>query len=103
MKEGPKVSAILVDIQEPIGIITLNRPERHNAFDDALIADLTGTLKELDNNDTVRIVVLSAAGKSFSAGADMNWMKRMASYSEADNYRDAMALSGLMRTLHDLS
>jgi Enoyl-CoA hydratase/carnithine racemase len=103
MKEGPKVSAILVEIQEPIGIITLNRPEKHNAFDDALIADLTGTLKELNNNDAVRIVVLSAAGKSFSAGADMNWMKRMASYSEADNYRDAMALGELMRTLHGLS
>lgn len=97
------MSAILVEIQEPIGIITLNRPEKHNAFDDVLIADLTGALKELDNNDAVRIVVLSAAGKSFSAGADMNWMKRMASYSEADNYRDAMALGGLMRTLHDLS
>jgi methylglutaconyl-CoA hydratase len=103
MREGPSVNAILVEIQDPVGIITLNRPEKHNAFDDVLIADLTRTLKELDSNGAVRVVVLSAAGKSFSAGADVNWMKRMASYSEADNFKDAMALGGLMRTLHDLS
>ncbi len=94
---------IVTDVDGPIGIVTLNRPEKHNAFDDALIADLTTELRKLDANPDVRVVVLSGAGKSFSAGADLNWMKRMATYSQEENFRDAMALGTLMRTLHDLS
>lgn len=94
---------ILTEIDGPLGLITLNNPDRHNAFDDVLIAGLTAALKSLDADETVRIVVLSAAGKSFSAGADLNWMKRMAGYSQDENVRDAMGLAELMRTLHGLS
>ncbi len=97
------MSHVITEIDGPIGIVTLNNPDRHNAFDDALIADLTRELKALDANEAVRIVVLSAAGKSFSAGADLNWMKRMAAYSEEENFADAMGLGELMRTLHGLS
>ena len=96
-------SYISTDIDGPIAVVTLNRPDKHNAFDDSLIADLTETFKALDSNSAVRVIVLSAAGKSFSAGADLNWMKRMATYSEEENFRDASALAGLMRTLHGLS
>ena len=58
--------------------VTLNRPEVHNAFDDALIAQLTETFEALGKRDDVRVVLLAANGKSFSAGADLGWMRRMA-------------------------
>jgi methylglutaconyl-CoA hydratase len=85
-----------------VATLTLNRPEVHNAFDDHLIAELSHKLRELDHQASVRVVVLAAAGKSFSAGADLNWMKRMARYSEAENLRDAVALASLMRTLNQM-
>lgn len=96
------MSALLIDIDHEVGIVTLNRPEKHNAFDDALILELTQALRDLEANPAVRIVVLSAMGKSFSAGADLNWMKRISEYSQEQNFTDAMALAELMRTLHDL-
>ena len=85
-----------------VATLTLNRPEVHNAFDDALIAELTAQLVELGGNGEVRAVVLAGRGKSFSAGADLNWMRRMAGYSHDDNLRDALALATLMRTLNEL-
>ena len=97
------MSHVLTETDGPIGIVTLNNPDKHNAFDDKLIVDLTRALGALDTNQEIRIVVLSAAGKSFSAGADLNWMKRMSAYSEEENFRDATALGELMRTLHGLS
>ena len=83
--------------------VTINRPDVHNAFDDELIAALTGQLEGLGNDDAVRVVVLTGAGKSFSAGGDLNWMQRTASYSEDENLVDAAALARLMNTLHGLS
>jgi methylglutaconyl-CoA hydratase len=97
------MTQILTEIDGSIGIVTLNNPEKHNAFDDVLISDLTQALVALDTNKQIRVVVLSAAGKSFSAGANLNWMKRMATYSQEENTRDAMGLAALMRTLHSLS
>ena len=82
--------------------LTLDRPEIHNAFDDRLIASLSVTLAALADDDGVRAVVLTGAGRSFSAGADLNWMRRTASYGEADNLRDANALAALMKTLNEL-
>jgi methylglutaconyl-CoA hydratase len=83
--------------------ITLNRPEVHNAFDDRLIAELTAALSVLAADDAVRAVVLTGSGRSFSAGADLNWMRRTSTYGEAENLADARALAGLMVTLHELS
>lgn len=83
--------------------LTLTRPEVHNAFNDKLIAELTQALKGLESDDRVRVVVLAAEGKSFSAGADLNWMKSMAGYTEQENLEDSRALAGLMRTLNDLT
>lgn len=85
-----------------VATLTLNRPERHNAFDDTLISALTSALRELANDDTVRVVVLAGSGKSFSAGADLHWMRRMASYTRAENETDALALAELMETLDGL-
>jgi len=83
--------------------LTLNRPEVHNAFNDALIAELTAALAELEADPQVRLVVLASHGKSFSAGADLTWMKRMAANSEAENQADARRLAGLMRRLNELA
>ena len=88
---------------EGIAKLTLNRPTLHNAFDDHLIAGLTARLRELEATPDVRVIILAANGKSFSAGADLNWMKRMAGYSEPENLRDAVALADLMHTLKDHS
>jgi methylglutaconyl-CoA hydratase len=90
---------------DPRGVVTLwlNRPEIHNAFDDTLIADLTTMLRAVEADAAVRVVVLAGKGKSFSAGADLNWMKRTATYSEAENLRDAEGLATLMRTLDRLA
>ena len=94
---------ILVDLDaRGVATVTLDRPELHNAFDDELIAALTGTLAALGRDDQVRVVMLAARGRSFSAGADLNWMRRTASYSRDENLRDARALAALMRTLDGL-
>jgi methylglutaconyl-CoA hydratase len=95
---------MLTDIDERgRATLTLNRPELHNAFDDTLIAGLTAALKSLEADPRVRVVVLAAAGPSFSAGADLAWMRRTADYSREQNLRDALALAELMRTLNGLS
>ncbi len=73
------IAALLSEIDEHgRATITLNRPEMHNAFDDTLISALTGELKRLERDKSVRVVMLAARGKSFSSGADLNWMRRMA-------------------------
>ena len=95
---------ILQDIADDgVGRLTLNRPEVHNAFNDTLVAQLTAALLSMEAERRVRTVVLAAAGKSFSAGADLGWMQRMAGYSEEENLEDARALAGLMSTLDRLA
>ncbi len=86
----------------PIATLRLNRPELHNAFDAGLVSALTSALKALAGVGGVRVVVLEGAGKSFSAGADLNWMRDMASAGETWNRDDALALAYLMRTLDAL-
>jgi len=85
-----------------LATVTLNRPERHNAFDEAMIAELTAALAGLGADDSIRMVVLRAAGRSFSAGGDLGWMQRLAGASEAENRADALRLAALMRTLDRL-
>jgi methylglutaconyl-CoA hydratase len=97
------MSNFLLEIDGPLGIVTLSNPEKHNAFDDVLIKELTAAFQALDANDDVRVVILSAIGRSFSAGGDLNWMKRVAGYSQEENLRDAEALGALMSALHGLS
>ena len=94
--------AILTVRDGALATITLNRPEVHNAFNDAVIAELTRHLHDLAGDETVRAVVLRAAGRSFSAGADLQWMRRMADYDEAANLADARALAALMHALDRL-
>ena len=82
--------------------LTLNNPNKHNAFDDTLITSLTDTLTNIAEDANTRLLVLASTGRSFSAGADLGWMQRMAGYSEAENIADAARLAGLMRTLDRL-
>ena len=82
--------------------LRLNRPTLHNAFDAGLIAELTEALVSAGGDASVRVVVLEGAGASFSAGADLNWMRSMATASEAANREDSLALARLMRTLDEL-
>jgi len=83
--------------------VTLNRPAVHNAFDEDLIEGLRICLADLGNNPAVRVVALTGTGKSFCAGADINWMRRAAARSESENYEDALRFAALMRTLDTLS
>lgn len=82
--------------------LTLNRPEVHNAFDDAQIARLTDALRKLGDDPNVRTVAITANGKSFSAGADLNWMGRMAEYTFAENVADVEKLAEMLDTLNRL-
>ena len=83
-----------------VATISLNNPDKHNAFDDAIIAQLTTAFSSAAANDAVRVVILASQGKSFSAGADLGWMKRMASYSREENLRDAAALARMLEVLN---
>jgi methylglutaconyl-CoA hydratase len=91
-----------VDVNDAVARVTLARPQVHNAFDDALIAALTEALRELDADAGVRVVVLQGEGRSFCAGADLDWMRRTATYDEAQNLADARDLAALLATLDDV-
>lgn len=95
---------LLIDYSNS-GIVTisLNRPHCHNAFDEDLIEELQTILIKIDQDKAVRVVVLAAQGKHFSAGADLNWMKKMANYNEQENIQDAMKLRSLLKTLYSMS
>jgi methylglutaconyl-CoA hydratase len=90
---------LLVDRRDQVAYVTLNRPQIRNAFDETLIAELGSTLAKLDTDATVRAVVLGGAGTAFCAGADLNWMKRMAGYGYEQNLADARALAAMLKTL----
>lgn len=93
----------LLSLREgPVARLRLNRPDLHNAFDAILIAALTGALEAVAQDDSIRVVVLEGEGASFSAGADLNWMRGMAAASEEANRTDSLALARLMRTLDEL-
>ncbi len=96
------MSTVLIEKAGGVARLTLNRPDVRNAFDDALIAELTRALRELDEDAGVRAVVVGGAGSAFCAGADLNWMKRMAGYSYEENLADAKALAEMLATLDGL-
>ena len=86
----------------PVARLRMTRADVHNAFDAELIAELTAALDEMAGDAAIRVLVLEADGASFSAGADLHWMRGMAAASEADNRTDSLALARLMRTLDEL-
>ncbi|HEX7348376.1 MAG TPA: enoyl-CoA hydratase-related protein [Rhodanobacteraceae bacterium] len=95
-------ATIQLQQQGAIATLTLSRQHVHNAFDDALIAEATTALTTLAADPSVRALVLTGAGPTFSAGADLNWMRRMVKAGAAENREDALRLARLLRTLHFL-
>ncbi len=91
-----------IELNNQVATIWMNRPDLHNAFDEILIAELTAACIALDGDADVRIVVLAGRGKSFSAGADLNWMRRAANNGIDENLNDARALAGMLRTLAEM-
>jgi methylglutaconyl-CoA hydratase len=94
------MSALLVSTEGHVARITLNRPDVRNAFNDEVIAELTQAFTLVGQDPQVRAVVLAADGPAFCAGADLNWMRRMADYTRAENLADAGALAEMLRTIH---
>lgn len=90
-----------IEVSRAIATVTLDRPEVRNAFNDELIARLATVFTELGARDDVRCIVLAANGPAFCAGADLNWMKRMAGYTREENLADAGALAHMLRTLYE--
>jgi len=88
--------------RDGIARVTLNRPELRNAFDDELIGKLRGAFDSVSKDNSVRVMVLAGNGPAFCAGADLNWMKRMAGYGYDENLADARALAEMLATLDRL-
>ncbi|HYW56221.1 MAG TPA: enoyl-CoA hydratase/isomerase family protein [Polaromonas sp.] len=89
-----------LQVEDSVATVTLNRPEVRNAFNDETIAEMTACFNELATRDDVRCIVLAANGKAFSAGADLSWMKRIATYTRDENLSDAGALAEMLRVIY---
>jgi methylglutaconyl-CoA hydratase len=90
---------IITEVDEGVGIITLNRPDRHNAFDDVTIQELVRAIGVMGRDDSVRVVVLSSAGKNFCAGADLGWMRAAANLGAEENQRDARVMAEMLKRI----
>lgn len=84
-----------------IATLSLNKPEKHNCFDDTLILEITEAVNALAKNENVRVLILAGEGKSFSAGGDLSWMQRMANYTHEENEKDASQLAEMLRVLNE--
>ncbi len=92
-----------LNIIDEVATVTLNRPDIHNAFNTELIAELTTAFIHLNDNANVRVVVLTGTGKSFSAGADLNWMRSMADAGETENREDSIRLAAMFRAINNVN
>ncbi|MBB1627029.1 enoyl-CoA hydratase/isomerase family protein [Achromobacter sp. UMC71] len=90
-------------VDGPVARLTLNRPDVRNAFDDTLIAALSAAMRQAADDPKVRVVLLTGAGKAFCAGGDLNWMRKMATLTDADNRADATRLAGMLRAVWSCS
>jgi methylglutaconyl-CoA hydratase len=91
---------LLVEVASQVATVTLNRPDVRNAFNETMIADLTVAFVALGARDDVRAIVLAGNGKAFCAGADLNWMRKMAGYSDEENRADAMRLAQMLSAIY---
>ena len=92
-----------LEIQGQVATVWLNRPEVRNALDEVLLSEITQAITHLEQDECVRVIILAGRGSVFCAGADLNWMKRMASYSAEQNKNDAMGLATMLKTLKEVS
>jgi len=102
-RTAPKYETLEIAKLNSVAIVWMNRPEIRNAVNDTMIAELTAAFRALDKDAGVRAVVLAGHGTAFCAGADLNWMKKMAGYSFEENRRDALGLAQMLHALHMLS
>ena len=93
---------LLIDDSGPVVRVTLNRPDVRNAFNEELIAELTGWAESVTAQGTSRVAVLAGAGKVFCAGADLTWMSKMVAYTHDENVRDARAMARMFEALDQL-
>jgi methylglutaconyl-CoA hydratase len=91
---------LTIAIADKLATVTLNRPDVRNAFNEQTINEIASAFDELGRNELVRAIVLAANGPAFCAGADLNWMKKMAGYSHSENQADAMQLAQMLRTIY---
>jgi len=96
-----KTTALTLEFQGPLATITLTQPEVRNAFSDEVIADITHAFHAVGKRSDVRAVVLAAEGPAFCAGANLNWMRRMADYSRDENREDAGLLAEMLRVIYE--
>lgn len=101
MSEG-KYQYLSISFEQDIATLTLQRAEKHNAFNEHVIAEITQALLEISNTSSVKVLVFQAEGKSFSAGADLDWMQRMADYDYEENVADANGLAIMLHTLYTM-
>lgn len=94
---------VLFDLSSSgVATVTMNRPDKHNAFDDQVISRLTDIFHHVARNNKIRVMVLQSSGKSFCSGADLNWMKQMVNYTYEQNLQDANALATMLYTLYSI-
>lgn len=94
--EKRKYETLLVELRERVAHVMFNRPDVHNAFDDIMIRELLLVFDDIAKQSDIRAVVLTGKGKSFCAGADLNWMRRVKDYSYEDNLRESLELSDML-------
>lgn len=97
----PTFQSLLLSVEQHVATITLNRPDKRNAFNDEVISELTEAFKFCGEQADVRAVVLAATGKAFCAGADLNWMRAMADYTRDENLADADKLAQMLATIYN--
>jgi len=100
MSDAMNLQRLKLAVDGPIARVTLGRPDVRNAFDDAAIVELTAAFRALNDDANVRVIVLGANGPAFCAGADLNYMKRMAGFSDAENRADALGLATMLNTIY---
>lgn len=99
MREA-KYETIVFEFKDGIARVTFNRPDVHNAFNDVMIRELIEVFDEIEKRSEVRVVVVTGKGKSFCAGADLNWMRRVKDYSYEDNLRESLELSDMLYKIY---
>jgi len=99
---APPYQSILLERKDRVARVTLNRPEVHNAFHALMVSELADAFDAVGSDDSVRVVILTGSGKSFCAGADINWLKEIIRYSRWQNLEESMALAETLHRLYSL-
>jgi methylglutaconyl-CoA hydratase len=98
---GASFETVRLDIDAGVARVTMNRPDIRNAFNEVMISELRQAFAAINADESVRVVVLTGEGKSFCAGADLHWMRKVVSYTYEQNYEDSLSLANLMREVYD--